>query len=113
MAGNSVGKDTPSQTQGENSVKSATNNLRLFVEEAELWITLEPPFTREIGYCWVGRLSAFPEAAQLAAIADDESEPSRSIAWIYEDGIPLGPAHASHAVIREAGHGAFSHWKDS
>jgi len=32
---------------------------------------------------------------------------------LYEDGRPLGPAHAAHASIRSAGHGAFSHWKDA
>lgn len=29
---------------------------------------------------------------------------------LFEDGIPLGPAHTLHSVIREQGGGRFSHW---
>jgi hypothetical protein len=31
---------------------------------------------------------------------------------LYEDGKPLGLAHAIHDVIRNRGQGRFSHWQD-
>ena len=29
---------------------------------------------------------------------------------LHEDGVPLGPAHSLHALIRGEGGGRFSHW---
>jgi hypothetical protein len=35
---------------------------------------------------------------------------SASRLQLYEDGVPLLPAHAVHDLIRDTGKGAFSHW---
>ena len=43
---------------------------------------------------------------------DTSMAPNSSTLRIYEDGIPLGPAHSGHADIREFGRGRFSHWGD-
>jgi hypothetical protein len=43
--------------------------------------------------------------------SDDGFSQARSRLILYEDGRPLGPAHSPHAVIRERGEGAYSHWQ--
>jgi len=45
-------------------------------------------------------------------LGDDESNNNRSILRLYENGQPLGPAHAPHSEIARVGGGGFSHWKD-
>lgn len=69
-------------------------------------------FEREIGFCWLYRLRKRAEADLLARFADSDRAPSSSPLIVYENGTPLAPAHASHAVIRNTGCGAYSHWKD-
>ena len=81
--------------------------------DTEVRIAFLPPFEREIGHCWLRRLNAFPGADELAAVADDDLQPTRSALRVYENGVPLGPAHAPHSTIRHLGAGAFSHWKDT
>lgn len=78
-------------------------------------IVLPPPFKRELGHCWTLTLSHLPQAAMLAELADGDGPyaSSRSPAWLHEDGVPLGPAHALHAAIRDTGGGLFSHWQDT
>jgi hypothetical protein len=44
-------------------------------------------------------------------LADDDNDPERSPLVVYEDGKPLGPAHAFHSDIVANGGGRFSHWK--
>jgi lysophospholipase L1-like esterase len=46
----------------------------------------------------------------LRLVSDDMQNNSKSNLILTEDGIPLGPAHASHANIRAAGDGRYSHW---
>ncbi|WP_256010068.1 pectate lyase family protein [Desertivirga xinjiangensis] len=41
---------------------------------------------------------------------DNSSKPTQSILKIYENGKELGPAHSSHADIKNLGKGRFSHW---
>jgi SAM-dependent methyltransferase len=48
--------------------------------------------------------------AGLEAYADKPGLPARSGLILLEDGTPLGPAHASHSLIRERGIGRYSHW---
>jgi hypothetical protein len=52
-----------------------------------------------------------PAAVRLEALADSEDNTERSPVVIYEDQTPLGPAHSSHADIRNLGRGRFSHWR--
>src|ERR1044072_3347482 len=47
------------------------------------------------------------------APGDTGNAPPRSALELVEDGRPLGPAHAAHDIVRNAGAGAFSHWHDS
>jgi SAM-dependent methyltransferase len=42
---------------------------------------------------------------------DDEGHPVASVIHLYEDGLELGPPHASHDEIGRFGGGRFSHWK--
>ena len=81
--------------------------------DPEARLVLSPPFEPEIGACWLCYLGPLTEAALLRNMADDDAAPDRSAVRLYEDGHPLGPAHAAHASIRSIGHGAFSHWKDA
>jgi hypothetical protein len=47
------------------------------------------------------------------ADGDSHEEPRRSAAQLLENGVALGPAHASHDAIRRKGKGRFSHWGDA
>jgi SAM-dependent methyltransferase len=64
-------------------------------------------FTHGGGHCWVTPMPAGVPAGD--GIDDNE----RSCVVLLEDGVPLGPAHAHHAVIRSQGGGGFSHWGDT
>jgi O-methyltransferase len=44
---------------------------------------------------------------------DSAAEPNISNLQLLENGIGLGPAHAIHDVIRDRGHGLFSHWHNA
>jgi 2-polyprenyl-3-methyl-5-hydroxy-6-metoxy-1,4-benzoquinol methylase len=62
------------------------------------WITLEG------GSC-------FACALDTVDLWDDEDHPAASVIRLYEDGLQLGPPHASHDKIRRSGGGRYSHWK--
>jgi hypothetical protein len=68
---------------------------------------LAGPFKHEQGHCWVMELRA------LARWADSQPQQENSTLMIYEDGRPLGPAHAQHDNIRKMGQGRFSHWGEA
>jgi hypothetical protein len=57
-------------------------------------------FRQESGYCWVSPLPT-------GLLSDLDSVSSLQL---YEDGIPLDPAHSAHDAIRLHGAGRFSHW---
>jgi hypothetical protein len=63
--------------------------------------------THDSGYAYV---SALP--SELGE-GDTSARPVQSPVELFEDGRPLGPAHALHADIRITGHGRFSHWGPS
>lgn len=69
-------------------------------------------FEGEVGFCWLYRLRKRADADTFARFADNDQARANSPLLVYENGAPLGPAHASHAVIRNSGSGAYSHWKD-
>lgn len=71
---------------------------------------LNPPFLFDQGAAWMARLYSAPELAAFEAWSDDLEHPYRSPLRIEEDGVPLGPAHSLHALIRDEGLGRFSHW---
>ena len=50
--------------------------------------------------------------APVAFPGDSSAAPTTSRLELFEDGRPLGPAHALHDAIRATGGGAFSHWGD-
>lgn len=68
-------------------------------------IVLSPPFRPDGGYCYLADLPSLDPAA-----GDGLKTPRRSFWALYEDGVALGPAHASHDAIRADGAGAYSHW---
>lgn len=69
-------------------------------------------FEYEQGFCWLYRLRHTAQGELFVRLADDDQAKERSTLLLYENGRPLGPAHAGHAIIRSRGTGAYSHWKD-
>jgi hypothetical protein len=59
-------------------------------------------FNHELGFCHIA-------AMDFGEDGDRESG-NKSGLLVYEDGKPLGPAHAVHADIRTQGQGRYSHW---
>lgn len=55
------------------------------------------------GYC-------YKIGYDLPQIGDSDSLPRISTMQLYENGVPLGPAHAVHHDIRLYGQGQYSHW---
>ncbi|MCP5143943.1 MAG: class I SAM-dependent methyltransferase [Gammaproteobacteria bacterium] len=62
-----------------------------------------PPFVPDQDNCYMAYIESYCPADTLDA-------PTRSRLCVFEDGLPLGPAHSMHADIRESGSGRFSHW---
>ena len=60
---------------------------------------------KEQGFCWIADLPA-----QVASGGDNNS-PFSSVLLLFEDDQELRPGRALHAVIRELGRGAYSHWE--
>ncbi len=59
-------------------------------------------------------LSPLPRPPWPLALASDGSGAARaSRTRLFEDGRPLGPAHAVHRSIRRAGKGHYSHWGEA
>ena len=63
----------------------------------------------ELGKAYIARL---PSDALRIFVSDSDGPygHGRSRLRLWENAIPLGPAHAPHATIREHGGGAYSHW---
>jgi radical SAM protein with 4Fe4S-binding SPASM domain len=61
-------------------------------------------FAQLAGFAWTAPV------AQFSGEGDTPNAPQQSRLMIYEDGIPLGPAHITHDDIRSLGQGRFSHW---
>lgn len=68
-------------------------------------VPVRRPFDSDGGHGWRANL-AYVDPAD----GDGNDAPERSTWTLYEDEMPLGPAHAAHADIRATGGGAFSHW---
>jgi 2-polyprenyl-3-methyl-5-hydroxy-6-metoxy-1,4-benzoquinol methylase len=60
--------------------------------------------TQEGGSCFVCDL-------ETVELRDDVDHPAASVIHVYENGLLLGPPHASHDEIRRSGGGRYSHWK--
>ena len=73
-------------------------------QEATITI-LAKDIDAESGNCWV---TVIPELAS----GDTAANPGASQVQLFENGAPLGPAHAVHSDIRARGGGLFSHWGD-
>lgn len=68
---------------------------------------LNPPFRHRGGYSWIADLP--PHWAD----GDDVRNPQRSRLMLFEDDIPVGFSHQTHADIEAHGGGRYSHWKDT
>ena len=71
------------------------------------WPVIELPsisITQADGSCFVSALEA-------VEVFDDENNSTASLVRLYEDGVQLGPSHASHDEIQRLGAGRYSHWK--
>jgi hypothetical protein len=85
---------TPYRTQNSRPIPPASPHI----------IHLEC-FTPAGGLAWAAKL---PE--QYAPLGDGMDNPIRSPLVLFEDGVRLGPPHASHDSIRSEGRGSYSHW---
>jgi len=56
---------------------------------------------------------AYKLGYHLPQSGDTEQSPYVSTLHFYENGVELGPAHATHTDIRKYGLGQFSHWGTS
>jgi SAM-dependent methyltransferase len=68
--------------------------------------TLPAPFAHRAGAAWTARL------VQYRGVADSLESRQRSRLMLYEDGVPIGFAHAPHSHIEKYGCGRYSHWAD-
>src|SRR5262249_39595954 len=68
-------------------------------------VALIPPFAVDSGFVFQARTPSYVTVA-----SDSVEQPTRSTLRLYEDGLPLGPAHALYDRIRDRGDGAFVHW---
>lgn len=69
----------------------------------ERWVL--GPFTPEEGRAWTAALPVeFPGG-------DTMETPGRSRLTLFENDRLLGPAHATHAIVRARGGGSYSHWQ--
>lgn len=59
--------------------------------------------TLEAGNCWL-------IIGTFGTPADTTANGTVSILKLFENGVAIGPAHATHADIANLGHGRFSHW---
>jgi 2-polyprenyl-3-methyl-5-hydroxy-6-metoxy-1,4-benzoquinol methylase len=73
------------------------------MEQVEFLLPIDA-IRHDAGYCWTIEL---PEEI---AIGDDIDNPVKSDLQLWEGDIPLGPPHANHNRIRNAGGGLYSHW---
>lgn len=64
-------------------------------------------FEHVAGKCWKTRLPCDP------SLGDSARHPARSSLKLFENGRPLGPAHAVHQLIFDDGAGLYSHWQDA
>ena len=67
---------------------------------------LTSPYKNIQGHAWLAEL---PEYKNLADCAE---EPFRSVLFLYEDEVNVGPGHSSHIDIIKRGQGRYSHWGD-
>ena len=67
---------------------------------------------REYGHGWEFDFSGTELEMRLVSVSDDIAYLQRSPLRLFENGEPLGPAHAGHFVIRGIGKGAYSHWQN-
>jgi 2-polyprenyl-3-methyl-5-hydroxy-6-metoxy-1,4-benzoquinol methylase len=62
---------------------------------------------------WITQAGGFCFACALDTVDlwDDVDHPAVSVLRLYEDGLQLGPPHASHDEIQRSGAGLYAHWK--
>lgn len=71
---------------------------------------LNAPFLPEGSCGWTVPLAKAPDLVTWHRLADTLENKTQSPLRLFENGKPLGPGHAFHAVVRETGKGAYSHW---
>ncbi len=72
---------------------------------AECEAILRPPFEHQGGLLWKAQLPP-----GFGGPSDSPDTPAASCLRLFENGVPLGPRHASHAEIGRNGQGLYSHW---
>ena len=56
---------------------------------------------------------AYKVNGSLGTPADNSANTTRSVLKLFENGLELGPAHSTHANIRNLGQGRLSHWSQT
>jgi hypothetical protein len=79
------------------------------VKGADL-VSFNRPFEQDKNAFTVRPQNWFPHSISFAGLADNETNNERSPVLIYEDGVPIGPAHSSYADVRDLGMGRYTHW---
>lgn len=75
------------------------------IQDARQLQPLHGPFQHLEGY---GFMAHLPEHED---VADDVGHNMRSTLMLFENGRPMGLAHALHDVIKQRGGGRFAHWQ--
>lgn len=96
-------------TVKDNLGKTAYDQVNVIVKAATA-----PPPTSLINVSQAGLEAGFSYyiVQDFGTLPDDNSNPTRSVLRIFENGIELLPPHSSHNDIRNIGRGRFSHWSD-
>jgi hypothetical protein len=92
---------------GEDENREASDHDELERGPKSILLDLDPRrmrFDRDHGYVY-----ALPPEIPGG---DNEADPFRSWAQLFENEVELGPGHLSHDEINGAGHGGFSHWEN-
>jgi len=84
---------------------SANSNETLAATSGSTGVITISGFKSEGGYGY--------KTSQSIAGGDTQTEKSKSILRLFENGVELGPAHSVHDDIRNLGKGRFSHWGTS
>lgn len=63
-----------------------------------------------VASAWPDGRFAWGISGSFGIPADTNEETTRSVLRVFEDGVEIGPAHATHVDIRQIGMGRFSHY---
>lgn len=87
----------PTQPGTTTTTTTSTNSKSDTVAVILIGLRSDSGFAYKLGY-------------HLPVSGDTPDSPAVSTLQLYENGVPLGPAHSEHEDIRKYGLGQYSHW---